>query len=56
MLCTMFSYILNLVLGPAIGPVAGGFITEKLGIKWVFIVLAGSLMTFSIPRSANILT
>ena len=30
-------------LGPAIGPVAGGFIAEKLGIKWVFIVIAGSL-------------
>ena len=36
----------NLVLGPAIGPVAGGFITERLGIKWVFIVLAGSLTIF----------
>ena len=37
----------SLVLGPAIGPVAGGFITEKLGIKWVFIVLAGSSKTAS---------
>ena len=45
----------NLFLGPAIGPVAGGFITEKLGIKWVFIVLAGSQTITSTPRSANIL-
>ena len=53
----MLSWILkanNLVSGPALGPVAGGFITEKLGIKWVFIVLAGSTITSSIPRSANI--
>ena len=26
--------------GPAIGPVAGGFIAQNLGIKWVFIVIA----------------
>ena len=45
----------NLVLGPALGPVAGGFIAEKLGIKWVFIVLAGLPITTSIPHSANIL-
>jgi hypothetical protein len=53
----MFSCILkanNLVLGPALGPVAGGFIAEKLGIKWVFIVLASSSTTSSIPRSADI--
>ena len=45
----------NLVLGPAIGPVAGGFITEKLGIKWVFIVLAGSSKTGFYPLSINII-
>lgn len=42
-------------LGPAIGPVAGGFITEKLGIKWVFIVLSGSSTTISTTPSANII-
>ena len=55
---TMFSCILkanNIVLGPALGPAAGGFIAERLGIKWVFIVIAGSPITSSIPRSANIL-
>lgn len=26
--------------GPAIGPVAGGFITAAGGIKWVFIAIA----------------
>jgi hypothetical protein len=36
MLRTMFSCILkanNFVLGPVIGPIAGGFLAEKLGIK-----------------------
>ncbi|KDR80318.1 hypothetical protein GALMADRAFT_242687 [Galerina marginata CBS 339.88] len=28
------------LLGPALGPVAGGFITQRVGIKWVFIVIA----------------
>ena len=41
-------------LGPALGPVAGGYIAEKLGIKWVFIVLAGLPTTSSTPRSINI--
>lgn len=30
-------------VGPAIGPVAGGFIAQSLGIKWVFIILASML-------------
>lgn len=27
-------------LGPAIGPVAGGFIAQDLSLAWVFIVIA----------------
>ncbi|KAF8815165.1 MFS general substrate transporter [Phlegmacium glaucopus] len=36
----MALYTVGPLFGPALGPVAGGFITEKLGIKWVFIVIA----------------
>lgn len=27
--------------GPVIGPIAGGFIAQTIGVKWVFIVIAG---------------
>ena len=33
-------------LGPAIGPIAGCFITQTIGIKWIFIVIAGSSYLF----------
>ncbi|KAH9478470.1 Efflux pump radE [Psilocybe cubensis] len=36
----MAMYNLGPLLGPAIGPVAGGFITQTIGVKWVFIVIA----------------
>ncbi|KAF8155816.1 multidrug resistance protein 4 [Crassisporium funariophilum] len=36
----MALYSIGPLLGPAIGPVAGGFITQKLGLKWVFIIIA----------------
>ncbi|CAA7264391.1 unnamed protein product [Cyclocybe aegerita] len=36
----MALYSVGPLLGPAIGPVAGGFITQKIGIRWVFIVIA----------------
>ncbi|KAJ3516908.1 hypothetical protein NLJ89_g836 [Agrocybe chaxingu] len=36
----MALYSIGPLLGPAIGPVAGGFITQKIGIRWVFIVIA----------------
>ena len=32
----------NVHVGPAIGPVAGGFIAENLGLSWVFIVIAST--------------
>ncbi|KAF8068731.1 multidrug resistance protein 4 [Lyophyllum atratum] len=35
---SMFS--LGPLFGPAIGPVAGGYIAQTIGIKWVFIVIA----------------
>lgn len=32
---------LNWFIGPVIGPIAGGFIAQTVGIKYVFIVIAG---------------
>lgn len=29
-------------LGPVVGPVAGGFIAQTIGVKWVFIVIAST--------------
>uniref|UniRef100_A0A8H7XYP4 Major facilitator superfamily (MFS) profile domain-containing protein n=1 Tax=Psilocybe cubensis TaxID=181762 RepID=A0A8H7XYP4_PSICU len=48
----MAFYNLGPILGPAIGPAVGGFITQTIGIKWVFIVIAitcGALSLISIP-------
>ena len=53
-LCSVVFWKQTIFLGPALGPVAGGYIAEKLGIKWVFIVLAGLPTTSSTPRSTNI--
>jgi MFS family permease len=36
---------LMLYIGPVIGPIAGGFIAETVGIKYVFIVIAGEILT-----------
>ena len=37
---------LILFLGPAVGPIAGGFIIQTVGVEWVFIVIA-SLYLFT---------
>jgi MFS family permease len=34
---------LMLYLGPVIGPVAGGYIAETIGVKYVFVVIAGEI-------------
>ena len=36
----MAIYSLGPLIGPAVGPIAGGFITETVGFKWVFIVIS----------------
>lgn len=36
----MSIFTLGPLLGPSIGPVAGGFIAETIGFKWIFIVIA----------------
>ncbi|KXN89321.1 hypothetical protein AN958_05819 [Leucoagaricus sp. SymC.cos] len=33
-------FILGLLIGPIVGPVTGGFVTQQVGIKWVFIVIS----------------
>lgn len=32
-------YVLGILIGPVIGPIAGGFITEKLGWRWCFWIM-----------------
>jgi MFS family permease len=36
----MSLYTIGPLFGPAIGPVAGGFLVQSVGVKWVFIVTA----------------
>ena len=36
----LFQEFLILFLGPAVGPIAGGFIVQTIGIKWVFLTIA----------------
>lgn len=36
----MAVYTLGPLIGPSVGPVAGGFIAETVGFKWIFIVIA----------------
>lgn len=36
----MAIFTLGPLLGPSIGPVAGGFIAQTIGFKWIFIVIA----------------
>ncbi|KAF9262296.1 MFS general substrate transporter [Marasmius fiardii PR-910] len=36
----MAIYSLGPLLGPAIGPIAGGYLAQAVGIKWVFITVA----------------
>lgn len=42
----MAVYSLGPLLGPAIGPIAGGFITQTVGYKYIFVVI-GSLCGLS---------
>ncbi|KAJ7118564.1 major facilitator superfamily domain-containing protein [Mycena crocata] len=37
----MAIYSLGPLIGPVVGPIAGGFVAEKIGIKYVFIIVAG---------------
>ncbi|KAF8531224.1 major facilitator superfamily domain-containing protein [Gautieria morchelliformis] len=36
----MSIYSMGPLLGPAIGPVAGGYVVQTIGIRWVFVILA----------------
>ncbi|KAF8516470.1 major facilitator superfamily domain-containing protein [Hysterangium stoloniferum] len=48
----MSLYAMGPVLGPAIGPIAGGFIVQGIGFKWIFAVLtvaAGVAILVGIP-------
>ena len=36
----MSIYTLGPLIGPSVGPIAGGFITQTIGFKWNFIVIA----------------
>lgn len=36
----MSVFSLGPLIGPAVGPLAGGFLTESVGFKWIFILLA----------------
>ncbi|KAK7037238.1 hypothetical protein VNI00_011229 [Paramarasmius palmivorus] len=38
----MACYVIGPLLGPAISPIASGYITQAFGIKWVFIAIAGA--------------
>ncbi|KAJ7483888.1 multidrug resistance protein 4 [Mycena galericulata] len=37
----MALYTLGPLIGPVLGPIVGGFVTETVGVKWVFIIVAG---------------
>ncbi|KAJ7368886.1 major facilitator superfamily domain-containing protein [Mycena albidolilacea] len=37
----MAIYSLGPLIGPVVGPIMGGFVTETVGIKYVFIIVAG---------------
>ncbi|KAJ8081638.1 hypothetical protein PM082_007484 [Marasmius tenuissimus] len=38
----MAIYAMGPLIGPAVGPIAGGYLTEAFGIKWVFVTIAGA--------------
>jgi len=49
---SMAVFTLGPLFGPSVGPVAGGFIAETIGFKWIFIVIAiaaGVGALFGIP-------
>jgi MFS family permease len=37
----MAIYTLGPLVGPVVGPIAGGFIAQTIGVKYVFVVIAG---------------
>ncbi|KAK0192500.1 multidrug resistance protein 4 [Armillaria mellea] len=48
----MALYSLGPLVGPAIGPVAGGFIAESIGTKYVFVIISGLCLLsgiFAVP-------
>ena len=46
----MALYILGMLLGPNLGPVAGGFLTQAEGWRWTFWVLAIAVSRFRLHR------
>lgn len=40
------------LLGPCIGPVAGGYVVENLGWRWVFWIVAIAVSTLYVPSGA----
>ncbi|KAF8637929.1 hypothetical protein AX17_002550 [Amanita inopinata Kibby_2008] len=44
----MAVYSLGPLIGPVVGPIGGGFIAQAVGIKYVFIVIAGACAVSSI--------
>ncbi|KAJ7887576.1 major facilitator superfamily domain-containing protein [Mycena olivaceomarginata] len=45
----MAIYSLGPLIGPVVGPIMGGFVTETIGIKYVFIIVAGIASAIGIP-------
>ena len=37
----MSIYTLGPLMGPALGPIAGGYLAQTVGVKYVFVVIAG---------------
>jgi hypothetical protein len=46
-LLILLHVLLILFLGAVAGPIAGGFIVQKVGIKWVFITIASLYLSTS---------
>jgi MFS family permease len=40
-LALLFAFRPNSIIGPVVGPIAGGFIAQTIGFKYVFIVIVG---------------
>lgn len=38
--------------GPVLGPIAGGFVAQNLGVKWVFIIIASSSYFFQLSAQS----
>jgi MFS family permease len=53
----MSLYTLGPVIGPAIGPVGGGFLAQAMGWRWVFyllIILAGVVAVSDSSRNYQV--